>query len=188
MTKGLKTDESPPGGKLFSTGSDFYTWYMCWVKEPKTHAETFQALSELMRIGLLSSEGGLYLSKEEELTAEESICILKNELCDGSTKQTEVHNKLQQIANSLILNNPKAKLVAYATKLEYKYCILTPSSIKDKSLRSCLDKLVQTVTPSLLAVNAYAISQILSQTLEENPADPQEKLSKELKNWIEITE
>ncbi len=185
-----KTLENPKsvGDKLFQTGSDFYTWYMSWLEEPGSQSEIFKLLSELMRVGLLSFEGGQYLSLEEEDTALHSLTTLKEELCDCKIRQTEVAKKLQNIMDSLITNNPKAKLIVYATDIEYKYCIKEKSSLKIKQLQTHLNTLVRRITPSFLSINTYAISQILCKTLEESPPNAEESLAQEIKKWIELNE
>ncbi len=188
MTNKALENPKSAGNKLFQTGSDFYTWYMSWLKEPKSQSEVFKLLSELMRVGLLSFTGGQYLSLEEEDTVHDSLTTLKEELCDCKIRQTEVAKKLQNIVDSLIINNPKAKLIVYATDIEYRYCIKEKKSLKIKQLQTHLNSLVHKITPSFLSINTYAISQILCKTLEESPPDAEESLVQEIEKWIQLNE
>ncbi len=181
----LKQNTSP-GKQLFNSASDFYSWYMTWINTPSSQANVFQTLSELMRIALLSSDGGNYLSFQEEEKSIKDLSKLKEELCDGNLKKENTFQELRSLVDNIISRNPKAKLVSYATELEYRFCILKTPSTQAEYLQKYLKELLTCVTPSLLEIQAYAIGQIMGKILE-NPSlnqDAGRLLEKEVKQWL----
>jgi|GEM_PF-5373163 len=175
-----------PGKKLFQSTSEFYSWYMSWINTPSSQAKVFQTLSELMRIALLSSEGGKYLSFGEEEKVLAKLTGLKEQLCDGTIKNDSTLGEIRRLVDNIIAHNPKAKMVSYATEIEYHFCILKPQTTQTVKLQNYLKDLLKHVTPSLLEIQAYAISQVMGRILE-NPlqhADPEPLLQKEISQWI----
>jgi hypothetical protein len=180
------TLNATPGRQLFNSVSDFYSWYMSRIHTPSAHASIFQTLSELMRISSLSAEGGEYLSPEEEKRGVRSLSKLKEKLCDGNLKKEDTLRKLKALIDNITSQNPKAKLVSYATELEYQFCILRPPSPHSEYLQNYLNELLKYVTPSLLGIQAYAITQIIGKILDTTPLhkDTGYILEKEVKQWI----
>ncbi|MES2198838.1 MAG: hypothetical protein V4489_01540 [Chlamydiota bacterium] len=175
-----------PGKQLFNSASDFYSWYMSWIHVPSSQANVFRILSELMRIALLSAEGGKYLSFPDEDTGIKNLSRLKENLCDGNLKKEATFQELKSLVSNLTAQNPKAKLVSCATELEYQFCILPPPSTHSEYLQNYLNKLLKCVTPSLLEIQAYAISQIMGKILENPPLHKEAgyTLEKEVEQWI----
>ena len=186
MTIKELTPEIGPGRQLFNSVSDFYSWYMSWIHMPSSQANVFRVLSELMRIALLSAEGGSYLSSQDENNGMQNLSRLKENLCDGHLKKEGTFQELKSLVNSIISQNPKAKLVSCATELEYQFCILPPPSSQSKNLQDYLNKLLKCVTPSLLEIQAYAVSQVISKILEtpSQHKDAGHILEKEVARWI----
>lgn len=175
-----------PGRQLFNSVSDFYSWYMSWIHIPSSQANVFRTLSELMRIALLSAEGGKYLSLQDEEKGMQNLSKLKENLCDGNLKKEATFQHLKSLVHNIISQNPKAKLVSYATELEYQFCILSPPSTQSEYLQNYLTRLLKCVTPALLEIQAYAISQIMGKILE-SPLSYKEAgyvLEKEINQWI----
>lgn len=189
MTK--KQDrESAPGAQLFHQASDFYSWYMSWSSSPTADAKIFQTLSKLMRIGKLSSEGGKFLSQQEEKEVTSHLHKLKEQLCDGTLKKEATLPELYSLVHNIISYNPKAKVVSYATELEYHFCILKPPSNESDFLKKYLEGLLGQVNPSLLEIQAYAISQIMGKILE-NPSSHNnagKMLEQELHQWLRASD
>ena len=175
-----------PGQQLFNSVSDFYSWYMSWIHVPSSQANVFRTLSELMRIALLSAEGGKYLSFQDEKKGMQNLSKLKENLCDGNLKKEATFRELRSLVDIITSQNAKAKLVSFATELEYQFCILSPPSIQADHLQNYLNRLLKHITPSLLEIQAYAITQIMSKILENPPQDKDAGyiLEKEVKQWI----
>ncbi len=174
------------GDCLFNYTSEFYSWYMSLVDDSKSQSGVFRALSQLMRIALLSAEGGNYLKMDTEEKALRSLTLLKENLSDGNLKHGEVLHQLKKIINEITSNNPKARLVTYATEIEYTYCIEKNPSNQIQEFQQYLKELLNFVTPSLLEIHAYAIAQIMGKVLE-NPtlfADPKTTLKEEINKWL----
>lgn len=189
MTK--KQDRDPaPGVQLFHQASDFYSWYMSWSPSPTADAKVFQTLSKLMRIGKISSEGGKFLSSQEENLVTSHLHKLKEQLCDGTLKKDATLPELHSLVHNIISYNPKAKVISYATELEYHFCILKPPSTESEFLKTYLEMLLGQVNPSLLEIQAYAISQIMGKILE-NPTQHKNAgklLEQELHQWLRASE
>jgi hypothetical protein len=163
---------------------------MSWSSSPKADAKVFQALSKLMRIAKLSSEGGSFLSSQEETQTTNRLFKLKEQLCDGTLKRESTISELHSLIHNIIAYNPKAKVVSYATELEYHFCILHPPSIEATYLKSYLEGLLEHIKPSLLEIQAYAISQIMGKILENPSAHPNagKILEQEIHQWIRCNE
>lgn len=175
-----------PGKELFNAVSEFYSWYMSWIHTPSSQATVFKSLSELMRIASLSAEGGNYLSLQDEEKGIQNLSKLKENLCDGHLKKEATLQQVKSLVNNIISQNPKAKLVSSATELEYQFCILSPPSAHSTYLQDYLARLLKCITPALLEIQAYAISQIMDKLLE-NPLSHQDAgyiLEKEVNQWI----
>lgn len=154
------------GSKLFDNASEFYTWYMMLVSKPRDQAEVFQTLSQLMRVAEISRAGGNYLSETEETTASQALCALREQLLDGKIKQHDILSRVQSIREKLIFHNPKAKLVTYATEVEYKFYLSPSPRLQADYVKKMIDSLLTHVNPSLQPINAQAISQVLVSLLE----------------------
>lgn len=177
------------GDKLFNYTSEFYAWYMSLIDDSKAQSGIFRTLSQLMRVALLSSEGGNYLKDDNEERALQALTLLKEELSDGNIKHGEVLYQLKKVMEGITANNPKARLVTYATEIEYTYCINKASSSQTQDFQKYLKEILSFVTPSLLEIHAYAIAQIMGKVLE-NPAtfgDPRITLKEEINKWLPLT-
>ena len=184
MTKAQDLNQAP-GQQLFQQASDFYSWFMSSFSLT-ADAKVFQILSKIMRIAKLSSEGGKFLSDQEEKKTILLLTKLKEQLCDGTLKKEHTADELSSFVHNIISSNPKAKVISYATELEYNFCILKPPSKESSHLKNYLEHLVEKVTPSLLEIQAYAISQIMGKILE-NPKvhlNAAVLLEEEIPRWL----
>ena len=176
------------GDKLFNYTSEFYAWYMSLLIDSKSQSDIFKTLSQLMRIALLSAEGGDFLKTANEEGALTALLLIKEDLSDGNIKHAEVLYQLKKIIEGLTANNPKARLVTYATELEYHYCLKQTTSNQTQEFQKYLKELLGFVTPSLLEINAYAIAQIMGKALE-NPSvfrNPKIELKEEINKWLPL--
>ena len=181
--------KNPIGDKLFNSSSEFYDWYMSLIDASKSQTGIFSALSQIMRVALLSIEGGNYLKSDGEERAIRDLTLLKEELSDGNIKHSEVPHQLKKIIEGITANNPKARLVTYATEIEYTYCIKEASSSQTLEFQKYLKELLGFVSPSLLEIHAYAIAQIMGKVLE-NPSlfgDPKITLKEEINKWLPLS-
>jgi hypothetical protein len=165
--------------QLFDTSSEFYAWYMAHVDNPQRHIKTFKALSKLMRISLISSKGGFYLSAEEEKEAVSLLETLKEDLFEG--KHPDILMELETILLSLTNKNSKALLVVYATEIEYAYS----THEKPSNLQRNIEQLLNHLSPSLPEITTSAINQLLSQMLKNqlSPEDFELEITKWLKDF-----
>lgn len=85
--------------------------------------------------------------------------------------------------------NPKAKVVAQTTELEYRLCInpsSEQSSILTQQYQEALSQIIHKIGPKLLDINASAISQGLSQILEnlDTIEDFNRAIDEAIKHWL----
>ncbi len=175
------------GHKLFDCTSDFYAWYMSWDTVPSDHPETFRALSQIMKIAQTSYEGGNYLRESEEKEALQTLSQLRERLFYGNMKTDEILSQLTDVLQTMISQNPKARVVAHATELEYVFCIQskeTNPSLED--FQQYLHSILKMVNPSLLEIHAHAIAQSMAMILEQAAeiSDPKSTLEQALQRWI----
>ncbi len=188
MTIEKRQGDLAPGRELFHSASEFYSWYMGLINAPDPEPNVFRTLSALMRIALLSAEGGGYLSSGEEQETISGLFKLREGLCDGTLNKKSTFPELQSLMEGIIAQNPKAKLVAYATELEYRFCIRPAPTAQTDRFQSYLQGLLKHVNPSLLEVQAYAVNQIIGRILE-NPSASTEGtplIEKEIDPWLRV--
>jgi hypothetical protein len=185
----FSADSSKIGQKLFDCATDFYAWYMSWDNSPSNHSQTFRVLSQIMRIAQVSVDGGNYLSDKQENQALASLGHLKEHLFDGHMKTDEILSNLTDVLQTLIIDNPKARVIAHATEMEYVFCIHPPpssSTAASEDLQQYLAMVIQNVNPSLLDIHAYGIAQSMAKILEEasSIADPKQALENAIGKWL----
>ncbi|MBP9840931.1 MAG: hypothetical protein KBC64_00720 [Simkaniaceae bacterium] len=160
------------GGDLFNHTSQFYAWYLSWERAPTEHKETFSLLSTIMQVAKVSLEGGLYLNKEREREGVLKLQDLSEGLTNGSYASHEISETVSSILMNLIDNNPKARLVAKSTLLEYKLLIYNN---KQDLPRDVFVYLTSKITPSLGDLDAEKLSRELSKLLDSSQ-EPEEIL------------
>jgi len=173
---------------LHAASEELYFWLMRSATSPKQHAETFRLLSQIMRISQISSTGGNYLPKHVEKEGVEALSLIKEQLLDGKIQAINLFNKIERVLKKLVQENSKALIIAYATEIEYIFCIHATYNSKNEAkyqqrFKGYLKGLVNTVNESLSETQAMAITQALSQIVK-NPesfsGDPQKTLSESL--------
>ncbi len=177
-----------PNCNLHLIAEELYFWIMRSTAEPKLHAETFQLLSQIMRIAQISITGANYLSKEVESNSFNALSNVKEQVQDGKIQLSALPPIIHQILQRLIYDNPKAQLIAHATEIEYIFCIHSTYSSSceanyQQKFKGYLKTLVDTVNTPLSSTQTKAIVQVLSQIVK-NPdhfsLDPQKTLSDSL--------
>lgn len=191
MTDGQENKEkSLSEYDLKAVAEDFYFWLMRSTSEPKIYSDTFQLLSQIMRIAQISNTGrGDYLSKNVVKEAFSSLSNIKEQVQDGKIQFQNLFSTISQVLQKLIHENPKAQLIAHATEIEYIFCIHSTYSSSceaayQQKFKGYLKTIVDTVNSDLSLTQTKAIVQILSQIVK-NPSDfskdPHKKLMESLK-------
>lgn len=184
MDKNKLNNES----NLHAVSEELYFWLMRSTTSPKQHAEIFRLLSQIMRISQVSSTGGNYLPEQIEKDGVEALLSIKEQLLDGKIQISNLFDKVEKVLKRLIQENSKALIIAYATEIEYIFCIhasykSTEEASYQQKFKGYLRGLVNTVNESLTETQALAINQALSQIVK-NPSqyssDPQKNLSESL--------
>lgn len=174
---------------LHSVTEDLYFWLMRSTSEPKTHADTFQVLSQILRIVQMSNSGGNYIPQSTEKDAFTALSNIKEQVQDGKIQRQHLFEATQRILHKLIYENPKAELIAHATEIEYLFCIHSNYSSSEEAdyrqkFKKYLKNLTHTVKDSLSTTEAKAIAQIMRQIVK-NPQnyskDPHQTLMDSLK-------
>ena len=173
---------------LHAVSEELYFWLMRSTTSPKQYADSFRLLSQIMRISQLSSTGGNYLSKPVEREGVESLSLIKEQLLDGKIQVPDLFDKIEKILKKIVQENSKALIIAYATEIEYIFCIhATYNSVEEakyqQKFKRYLKNLVSTVNDALSDTQAKAITQALSQIVK-NPShfseDPHKTLTESL--------
>lgn len=180
---------SKVGQRLFDTTSEFYAWYLSWDINPSDHRESFKILSQIMRIAQVSLSKGHFLQEEEETLALTRFNGLKERLFDGNIKSKEIVHRLTDILLLLTRSNPKSRLVAQATELEYLFCLYPKEPLSEEQLaqmEKLLHKILSAVTPELMDIHAHAIAQGLAKLIEKpsSHANPLRAVEEAIGNWI----
>ena len=176
------------GSALFNETSQFYAWYLSWERSPSEHKETFSLLSTIMQVAKVSLEGGLYLSKESEEEATSHLQTLGDRLMNGSYSTHEISGAIESILSNLTENNPKAKLIAKSTLLQYKMVMhqdAHPGEHLAADYHEAMSRLTAKVTPSLGDLDAEKLSRELTKLINGN-ASPEvtlENLNEVLNHW-----
>lgn len=180
---------TPNGQILFEHTSSLFAWYVTRDPFPQDHAETRKNLAVIMRIAQASLDGGHFMSKSEESFAFDALSMVREKLGDGVISRTEIPKMLAKVIQELTEKNPKAKIIAQATQLEYAFCIHPVSPLSPKQTvycRNLLNQMTSRVTPQLSESYAYAVVQRLSKILECSlSADLATKeLQETIKQWM----
>ena len=160
---------------LHTVAEELYFWLMRSLASPKAYADTFRLLSQIMRISQISNAGGDYLPKYVEREASEALYFINEQLLDRKIQISNLFEAIEKVLQRLIQENTKAQLIAYATEVEYIFCIHATykSSIEasyQQNFKEYLKALVNTVHKNLSEIQAKAITQVLSQ-IAKNPRD-----------------
>jgi len=165
---------SYPGLSLFEKAFDFYSWYLSYDISLSKQWALFETLSLIMQIAKLSFEGAALLSAQEEEEALKQLQELSEAISGGTLKKIDLTTIIEKIITKLIDNNPRAKLVALLTRLEYKVCIHNTFDVSQEVqllFRQELYKLLQAIkrtTPSFIAGTvARDLEQLYSEPVEE---------------------
>ncbi len=178
-----------PMSDLHSIAEELYFWLMRSTSEPKTHADTFQILSQILRIVQMSNTGGNYITASTEKEAFSALLNIKEQVQDGKVQRQHLFEATQHILQKLIHENPKAELIAHATEIEYLFCIHSNYSSSEEAdyrqkFKGYLKTLAHTVQGQLSTTEAKAIAQIMRQIVK-NPQnfskDPHQILMDSLK-------
>jgi hypothetical protein len=189
VRKGMGQEEENPMSDLHSIAEELYFWLMRSTSEPKTHADTFQILSQILRIVQMSNKGGNYLPESKEKEAFLALLNIKEQVQDGKVQRQHLFEAIQAILQRLIYENPKAELIAHATEIEYIFCIHSKYSSSEEAdyrqrFKKYLKILTQAVQGPLSTTEARAITQIMRQIVK-NPQnfskDPHKTLMDSLK-------
>lgn len=182
-----------PGQLLFqhaeAFAEEFYVWLLSHAFGVHLHTRTKQLLSIVMSIADVSRLGGGFLSETEEKQAIDKIIKLKKEFLEGQLKHLELPVELDLLIQNLTITNPKAKLVAHTTELEYLFCI-QPIQHHPEEMRARFQKVLkrinQHITPRFPDYKAKAVAQGLS-VIVKNPhlaEDPLFSLNLAIEGWI----
>ncbi len=187
------------GQRLFDDTTEFYSWYVsAWYMSEKGTASTEilqksestrKILSLLKRIAEVSMNEGGFLTEKEEANALNALCTIVQDLSCGNLRKQDLPRALFSILENLTQHNPKAKVVAQTTELEYLLCINpTPeqsSEITDQCQR-LFTQIIQSITAEMREINASAIAQGLSRILE-NPSTIEnmpQAIHEAIKHWV----
>lgn len=173
---------------LRTLAEDFYLWLMRSSVDLKARSQTFQVLSQIMRIAQSSESGGNYLPKSLEKEAYLALSNIKEQVQDGKIQLQNLLEPVCRVLQKLTHENPKAQLIAHATEIEYIFCIhpkyqsFSEPDYRQK-FKGYLKILIDTVSSSFSSTQARAIAQILSQVVknpERYSKDPQKNLTESL--------
>lgn len=174
--------ESPPpkevGETLFDHTSQFYAWYLSWDGSPTLHKETFSLLSTTMQVAKVSFQGGLYLSSQTEKEALTKLHSLRDALTNGSASSHSIYESISSLLALLTENNPKAKLIAKSTLLEYKTLIYSEKPLPSELIEdyhTITTRLISRITPSLGDLDAEKLAREITKLLDSSQ-DPGETL------------
>jgi hypothetical protein len=187
------------GQRLFDDITAFYSWYVAsWclsTNEPsssesaKKNDLARKVLSLIKRIAEVSMNGGYFLSEKEEIKAVNELSDILQDLNSGRLRKQALPTALVQLMGDLTNANPKAKVVWQTTELEYLLCINPSpgqSAAMTEQYRGTLSLIIQKINPEMRDINASAISQGLSQILENPDAitDFNSAISEAIKHWL----
>jgi hypothetical protein len=182
-------EKEKPASDLHAIAEELYFWLMRSTSEPKTHADTFQVLSQILRIAQMSNTGGNYLPISAEKEAFLALQNIKEQVQDGKIQRQHLFEATHHILQKLIHENPKAELIAHATEIEYLFCIHSNYSSSEEAeyrqkFKGYLKSIAHTVQGPLSSTEAKAIAQIMRQIVK-NPQhfskDPHQTLMESLK-------
>lgn len=145
---------------LFEETASFYAWYAVWDQSPTDHAYTYQLLAQIMKISLLSQQGGCYLTPLEEETTRSALKQLKEKLYDCRIKPSDIPLHIRSIYEKLTENNSKACLIGTLAQIESR---LGPN----REIHQLFEGITTKIKPSFPDQNASAITRNLSKILEE---------------------
>lgn len=145
---------------LFEETASFYAWYATWDHSPKDHACTYQILSQIMKISLLSQQGGSYLTPMEEETTRTALKHLKEKIYDCRIKASEIPMHVQAIYEKLTENNSKACLIGTLAHFECRLGL-------NREIQKLFEGITTKINPSFPDQSASAITQNLSKILSE---------------------
>ena len=91
--------------------------------------------------------------------------------------------------DSIVSQNPKAKLVAKITELEYKTCLRDPTQLSDEdqaSLKDLFTEISNRISSDTPSLNAEAISRSIDKLLDESPPPNTmiQELQDNIKSWL----
>lgn len=190
-----------PGQQLFNDVTEFYSWYItCWYMSDShspPSAETTKKsdairiiLSLIKRIAEVSMSSGKFLSELEERRAINELKNVVQDLNGGQLRKQNLPEALWKVLLSITDHNPKAKLVCQTTELEYRLCINPPDDQSPEmtmQYKTALAQIIQGITPQMRDINASAISQGLSQILDNNnlgSTDITKAIDEAVKYWL----
>ncbi len=187
------------GHRLFDDTTEFYSWYVTsWYlsgNEPSFSESSQKSdaarkiLSLIKRIAEVSMNGGYFLSEAEESKAVDGLSDIMQDLNSGRLRKQDLPEALLKLMFEMTESNPKAKVVAQTTELEYRLCI-NPSPEQSSALtqqyQEALSQIIHRINPKLLDINASAISQGLSQILENLDAieDFNSAIHEAVRHWL----
>ena len=157
------------GKQLFRNISEFYAWYSSWDRNAAKHSQIYEYISRLMRIAKTSFEGGHYLESEEDHSMQLSLNQLRENLYLSKVKQNDLSKHLLEIIQSLIKNNPKAKLIDTTTQIEYYYLIDSFQHLSDdliQEIKSVTTYIITKTDPALPIPLAILIEKNIAKLLE----------------------
>ncbi|MCH9613276.1 MAG: hypothetical protein SP1CHLAM54_02750 [Chlamydiia bacterium] len=175
-------DPSPKGAgaNLFKQASDFYSWHLATVQDPKSNASVYRTLSNIMRIAKVSADGANYLTPSDEEEAQSAFTDLSENLTYGGLSTGDVHHSLTHILATLKEDNPHAKLIGTSTDLEYRISIENDDDLGDRlasDFNDQFDKLEQKVIGGTTKFQAETLSRDLSSLVQSHdPSNPDETL------------
>jgi hypothetical protein len=195
----LSRPGQPLGQRLFDDITEFYSWYVSsWymsdggtasIETLQRSESTRKILSLIKRIAEVSMNGGNFLSEKEETEALNQLSNILQDLNSGKLRKQALPDALFLVMESLTQNNPKAKVVFQTTELEYRLCINPPpgqSSELTTQYQQILTQIIQGINPHMRDINASAISQGLSQILENlgSVDNIHQSLNEAIKHWL----
>lgn len=178
------------GTKLFDHASSFYSWYLQRINtDMDYHQPTRETLAKIMNIAKVSADHGNFLSKTEEDSSVLAIKNLTDDLNIGAKKQYNIPEVLINSLDSIVSQNPKAKLVAKITELEYKTCLRDPTQLSDEdqaSLKDLFTEISNRISSDTPSLNAEAISRSIDKLLDESPPPNTmiQELQDNIKSWL----
>lgn len=187
------------GQHLFNEAEKFYSWYVSsWYMSDGNSASaemvsksevTKKTLSVIKRVAEVSMKEGKFLSEVEEQKVINELNAVFQDLNSGQLRKHDLPEALLKVLHHMMEHNPKAKLVCQTTELEYRLCINPPINQSEQltqQYQKALERIIFGITPNLHDINASAISQGLSQILENHNGNHTiiEALEEAVKHWM----
>ena len=167
------------GDLLYQESSSFYSWYQ-WIRKITDTDEGFHSLQVVMQI---ARKAGLTTQEEEHALTR--LKKLREDLDDVVMTIDQIPAELKHIVEDLVENNPKNRVIQYATEIEMKLIQASATNEKMLKINRHLEQLMDKIASSYTPMQAEETSRELRDILNiENISEMQIELNQILQKHL----